>query len=84
MSEVLDQAQQYLELFENIQSLYVTLAEKVGPEVLHDLSVVDGFLAGSEQLCKLVEPSVELGVLAEAIKQLSAIKDQLDELDEPL
>jgi very-short-patch-repair endonuclease len=82
--EVLDQAQQYLTLFETIQSLYANLAERVGPDVLQDLSVVDGFLSGSEQLCKLVEPSVELGVLAEAIKQLSAIKDELDELDEPL
>jgi len=82
--KVLEQAQQYLKLFENIQSLYVSLGESVEPEILHDLSKVDGLLAGSDQLSKLVKPSVKLGVLAEAIRQLSSIKNQLDELDEPL
>lgn len=82
--EVLDKTQRYLKLFEYIQSLYATLAKKVGQEVLQDLSVVDGFLAGSEQLRQLVGQTVDLKILAEAINRLTAIQDQLAELDEPL
>ena len=82
--EVLDKTQRYLKLFENIQLLYATLAKKVGPDVLQDLSVVNGFLAGSEQLCQLVGQTVKIGALAEAINRLPVIQDQLSELDEPL
>lgn len=82
--EVLNKTRRYLKLFEDIQSLYAILANKLGPDVLQDLSVVDGFLAGSEQLRELVGQTVELGALAEAINRLKAIKDQLAELDEPL
>jgi very-short-patch-repair endonuclease len=82
--EVLDKTQRYLRLFEDIQSLYATLAKKVGSDVLQDLSAVDGFLAGSEQLDQLVAQTVELGVLAEAINSLTATQDQLAELGEPL
>jgi len=83
-SEVLNKTRKYLKLFEYIQSLYATLANKLGPDVLQDLSVVDGFLAGSEQLRQLVSQTIELGELAEAINRLKAIQDQLTELDEPL
>jgi len=82
--EVLEKAQRYLKLFESIQSLYATLAKKVGPDVLKDLSLVDGFLVGSEQLCQLVGQSIKLGELAKAINLLKAIQDQLAEIDEPL
>ncbi|MCD4811438.1 hypothetical protein K8R14_02415 [bacterium] len=82
--EVLDKTQRYLKLFEYIQSLYATLVKKVGQEVLQDLSVVDGFLAGSEQLRQLVGQTVDLKTLAEAINRLTAIQDQLAEPDEPL
>jgi len=82
--ELLDKAQRYLKLFEDIQSFYASLVNKVGPEVLQDLSAVDRFLSGSKQLSQLVGQTVELGALAEAINRLSAIQDQLAELDEPL
>ncbi len=82
--EVIDKTQRYLKLFKNIQSLYATLARIVEPDVLQDLSVGDGFLAGSEQLCQQVGQTIELGELAEAINRLKAIQDQLTELDEPL
>ncbi len=82
--EVLDKTQRYLKLFEDIQSLYAALEKKAGPDVLQDLSVVDGILAGGEQLSRLVGQTVELGALAEAINKLTAIQDQLAELNEPL
>lgn len=82
--EVLDKTQQYLKLIEDIQSLYATLANKVGSDVLQDLSVVDGFLAGNERLHRLVGQTVELGTLAEAINRLKVIQEQLTELDVPL
>lgn len=82
--EVLNKTQQYSKLFEYIQSLYATLAKKIGPEVLQNLSVVDVFLEGSEKLRQLVGQAVDLGTLAEAINRLMAIQDQLAELDEPL
>ncbi len=81
---VLDKTQRYLKLFEGIQDLYASLSKTIGPEVLQDLSVVDRLLSGSEQLKQLVGQSVELGDLAEAINRLSAIEDQLGQLDEPL
>jgi superfamily I DNA and/or RNA helicase/very-short-patch-repair endonuclease len=82
--KVLDNTWRYLKLFEHIQSLYATLAEKLGADVLRDLSVVDGFLVGIKQLHKLVSQSIELGTLAKAIKRLKSIQDQLTELDVPL
>ncbi|MBW2737395.1 MAG: DUF4011 domain-containing protein [Deltaproteobacteria bacterium] len=82
--EVLDKTRQYLKLFEDIQLLYATIEKKVGTEILQDLSVIDGFLAGSEHLRQLVAQTVELGALADAINRLTAIQEQLAELDEPL
>ena len=82
--EVLEKTQHYLKLFVDIQELYVLLAEKIGPEVLKDLTVVDQLLSGSDQLKRLVGQSVELGDLAEAINRLTAIHEQLEELNEPV
>ena len=82
--KVLDNTWRYLKLFEHIQSLYATLAEKLGADVLRDLSVVDGFLVGIKQLHKLVSQSIGLGTLAKAINRLKSIQDQLTELDVPL
>ncbi len=81
---VLDEAHQCITLFEEIQSLYADLQMQVGVEVLQDLSVVDSFLDGSEQLAQLVGPMVELGALAETINRLTAMRDQLTDLEEPL
>ncbi|RLA39818.1 MAG: AAA family ATPase, partial [Gammaproteobacteria bacterium] len=81
---VLDKAQRGLKLFESIQTLYATLAKVTGPGILQDLSVVDQLLTGSEQLKLLVGNGIELGALAEAINRLTAIEDQLTELNEPL
>lgn len=82
--EVLEKTQCYLKLFEDIQDMYASLAKTVEPEILQDLTVVDQLLSGSEQLKQLVGHSVELGELAEAINRLTAIQDQLAQLDEPL
>jgi very-short-patch-repair endonuclease len=76
--------QRYLNLFVDIQAMYTSLAKKIGPEVLQDLSIIDDFLTGSEQLKQLVGNTVELGALAEAINRLTAIQGLLNELDEPL
>jgi len=82
--ETLVKTQRYLKLFEDIQTLYAALEKKVGLEVLQDLSVVDDFLAANEQLSRLVGKTVELAALIEAINRLTAIRGQLEELDEPL
>jgi len=82
--DALAKAQGDLALFVDIQDLYASLGRKVGPEVLQDLTVVDLLVSGSEQLKNLVGRNVELGHLAEAINRLTAIQDQLEELDEPL
>ena len=82
--EVLEKVHRYLKVFENIQALYTSLTKKIGPELLQDLSVVDQWLSGSEQLKQLVGRDVKLGDLAEAINRLTAIEDQLRQLNEPL
>jgi len=82
--DVLVKAKRYLKLFEDIQERYERLSEIAGPEILSDLSVVDRLLTGSEQLKNLVGREVELGGLAEAINRLTAIEDQLGQLEEPL
>jgi very-short-patch-repair endonuclease/DNA polymerase III delta prime subunit len=82
--EVLDKTQQYLELFEYIQKLYAALAKKVGSEILQDLSVVDDFLRGSDQLRQLVGQGVQLGTLTKAIHQLRAMHGPLDTMDKIL
>lgn len=82
--DVLVKAKRYLKLFEDIQDQYAVLVKAVGPEVLEDLSTVDQLLKGSQQLKKLVGHEVELGGLAEAINRLTAIEDQLGQLEEPL
>jgi len=81
---LLEQTQRYLKTFLVIQELYAFLAKQVGPEVLQDLSVVDQILTGSEQLKQLVGQSIELGRLAEAINRLTAVQEQLTQLEEPL
>ena len=82
--EVLKKTQLYLKLFEDIQALYASLARTIGPKVLQDLSVVDELLSANEQLKQLVGRDVELGDLAEAINRLTAVQEQLSQLDEPL
>jgi hypothetical protein len=81
--DVLEKTQRYLKLFEDIQELYASLAKNTEPEILQDLSIADKLISGGEQLKKLVGDDVTLGGLAEAIKRLSAIKNQLEQLDEP-
>lgn len=82
--EVLGKTQQYLKLSEDIQSLYDRLVDKIEPDILNDLSRVDDFLQGSAALTSLVGKQVELTTLSEAANRLSAIRGQLDELEEPL
>ncbi len=81
--DLLEKTQRYLKLFEYIQELYASLAKKTGPEILQDLSIADQLISSGEQLKQLVGDDVTLGGLAEAIKRLSAIKNQLAQLDEP-
>ena len=82
--DVLDKAKRYLKLFEDIQERYAALVKTVGPDILADLSVVDRFLEGRQQLMQQVGQDVELGTLAEAIHRLTAIQYQLGQLEEPL
>lgn len=82
--DVLKKAQLYLKLFEDIQTLYASLAKTTGPEVLQDLSIVDELLSANKQLKRLVAPDVELRALAEGINRLTAIQEQLSQIDEPL
>jgi len=82
--KILDKGQSYFNLFEGIQDQYRTLSKKIGKDVLRDLSVIDSFLKGNEQLSQLVGKSVELGELSDAINRLTAIQYQLFELEEPL
>lgn len=82
--ESLERAVEHLKLFEKIQSEFAELAELVGPEVLADLSAVEGYLAANARLKELVGHDVALGGLAEAINRLTAIQDLLGELAEPL
>lgn len=81
--DVLEKTQRYLKLFEDIQEQYALIAKKTGPEILQDLSIADQLSSGGEQLKKLVGEDVTLGGLAEAIRSLSGIKHQLEQLDEP-
>ena len=79
--DMLDKTQRYLKLFENIQDMYTSITKTTGPKILQDLTVVDQLFSGSEQLKQLVWHRVELGDLSEAINRLTAIKDQLSEID---
>lgn len=82
--DILTKTQLYLRLFENIQALYTSLAQATGPKVLQDLSVVDELLFAIGKLKQLVGPKVKLRDLAEAINRLTAIQEQLRQLNEPL
>jgi len=82
--DVLEKSQRYLQLFEDIQERYASLSKVVPSDILADLSVVERLLAGSEQLKRLVGRNVALHDLAEALNRLSAIEDQLEQLEEPL
>jgi hypothetical protein len=42
--KVLDNTYRYLKLFEAIQTLFASLAKRLGTDVLQDLSATDGFL----------------------------------------
>jgi very-short-patch-repair endonuclease len=81
--DILEKTQRYLKLFEDIQELYASLAKITGPEILQDLSIADQIIFSGEQLKKLVREDVTLGGLAEAIKHLCSIKNQLTQLAEP-
>ena len=80
----LDDAQQYLALFEKIQTHYSTLKSRVGAGVLDDLSKVTNIITGSETLILLVHPSITLEKVADAANQLENMSGQLQGLQEPL
>lgn len=80
----LGKAEEYLYLFEDIQSRYANLAQMIGPDVLEDLSVVPDLFAGSQQITRLVQPMIQLGRLMDVIDKLTVVQDQLAELDNPL
>jgi hypothetical protein len=82
--KTIHEVQSYLKLFKKIQSLYELAEEKIEQDVLEDLSAVDIFLAGSEQLSHLVDHKIKLGFLAEAINRFTSIQSQLIDLDESL
>lgn len=69
-AKVLEKFGKYLNLFEDIQSLYAKLSKMVNQEVLEDLSVVNGLLEGSKQLQQLAGEDVDLYALAYSIQQI--------------
>ncbi|MGR9107782.1 MAG: DUF4011 domain-containing anti-phage protein Hhe, partial [Gammaproteobacteria bacterium] len=81
--DILEKTQRYLKLFLDIQSLYASLAEQTGPEILQNLASIDQLLTARKQLKQLVNSGIELRHLAAAINQLAAIQDQLKKLEEP-
>ncbi|MEX1196352.1 MAG: DUF4011 domain-containing anti-phage protein Hhe [Pseudohongiellaceae bacterium] len=82
--DVLSKTKRYLSLFEKIQESYAALEKRVAPEILQDLSLIDRIVLSSEILRNRVGKTVTLGLLAEAISRLSAMRDQLEQLEEPL
>jgi very-short-patch-repair endonuclease len=82
--DVLVKTKRYLRLFEDIQAQFAALSKTVAPAVLEDLSIADQLIQGSAHLKQLVDREVTLGALAEAIHRLTAMQDQLDQLEEPL
>lgn len=82
--KILENGENYLTLFEEIQNQYSSLSEKIDHDILKDLSVIDSFLKGNKELTELVGKTVELGELAEAINRLTAMQEQLSEIEVPL
>ncbi len=82
--EVLDKGQNYLNIFLDIQIQYTKLSKKVDENVLKDFTLMDSFLKGNDLFTKLVGRAVEVGELADAMKRLISLQDQLSELKEPL
>ena len=80
----LDDAHRYLGLFENIQTLYSTLKQKVEVDILNNHSEVDKIITGSEPLLLLVNPIITLETLAGAVNKLEEMLGQLVEMQEPL
>ncbi len=79
----LQRAQQGLDLFDDIQARYATLAQQVGAKIVQDWSRVDGFLSGAEKLHRLVDENVTWGRLTAAAAGLDALRRQLAELAAP-
>lgn len=82
--DVLEKAQLYLKLFENIQILYASLAKKVRLEILQDITTADQMVSCSKQLKQLVEPKMKVSDLAEEISRLAVIEGKLMQFNEPL
>ena len=80
----LEDARQYLSLFEKIQTHYSILKSRVGAEVLNDLSEVTNIIAGSEALILRANPSFTLEKVKDATNQLEIMSGQLKYLQEPL
>ena len=82
--QVLENTVKLLKFFKDIQKQYLNLSKYIGAEILEDLSVVDRFLRGSQQLQQLVGATVELGNLTEVIQRLQKLQDKLSEIEEPV
>ncbi len=79
--EALDQAKDHLKLFEEIQSLYASLAKKIGIEALEDLTSVESFLSCGEQLRQLIRGSVEFRTLPQILKRLDLLQRDLSKIE---
>lgn len=82
--EELEKVNKSLELFENIQSLYVALSSQISPQALENLSAADIYSIGAEQICALVSRDVYLNVLSKSRERLETIEGELDALTVPL
>ncbi len=82
--QVIKQTKEYIELFEDIQTRYITLDSKVEQGALQDLQAADDLQTGTNKLHQLVNHTVELSVLSEAIQKLIDMQNQLDQWRRPL
>jgi len=74
-------AQHCLKLFEEITSSYEFLGKLVDNDLLRDLSRVEWIVSAGKRL-QWVTPSVDLGTLATAVKNLEDVSEQLAELED--
>lgn len=73
----LERFQNYIELYENIQSMYESLVSKVGDQVLMNLDYVDQYSAGYESIVKLINKNLKLNEFYNAMMLLKTLYEDI-------